>query len=385
MSLEIILAIVVVVLVLAVIFLIIKLQKPQDNESMKMLQEHIFNLNKTFDSKLSETNRFLDSKLSETNKTLEDRLFKSSEILDKKLWESSKLMSDNMNKTFATSTKINTEANKAIEDITKKLTQLEETNNQIKDIGGQLRGLENILKNPKQRWNLWEYFLKELLENVFTPDQYKLQYTINSVWIVDAALFIWDKTIPIDSKFPQENYERLIASEDEYSIKKYSTELRRDIKKRIDETSKYIIPEEWTTDFAFMLIPAEWLYYDLFINKVWDIEPKKLIEYAFTKKVIICSPSSFYAYLQTVIQGMKSLQIEEHAKDIQKYVIKLQKDLWSYEELFGKLWNSLGTTVNHYNNAYKRLNIIDKDIVKITAWEAGGEVEILHLEKPSLD
>jgi len=104
-----------------------------------------------------------------------------------------------------------------------------------------------------------------------------------------------------------------------------------------------------------MLIPAEGMYYDMFINKLGEIEPKKLIEYAFSKKVIICSPSSFYAYLQTVLQGMKSLQIEEQAKEIQKYVIKLQKDLASYEESFQKLGNSLGTTVNHYNTAYKRL------------------------------
>lgn len=385
MPLEYILIFLVLSLLAVVIFLLLKLQKPKDNESIKMLQEHLFNLNKTFDSKITETNKFLDDKLTQTNKTLEDRLFKNSEILDKKLWESSKLLSDNMSKTFATSTKINEEANKRIEDITKKLTQLEETNKQIKDIGWQLKWLENVLKNPKQRWNLWEYFLKELLENVFTSDQYKIQYQMNGIGIVDAALFIGWKVIPIDSKFPQENYEKLIASEDEFSIKKYSTELKKDIKNRIDETSKYIIPEEWTTDFAFMLIPAEWLYYDLFINKVWDIEPKKLIEYAFAKKVIICSPSSFYAYLQTVIQGMKALQIEEQAKEIQKYVIKLQKDLGQYEELFQKVWNSLGTTVNHYNNAYKRLNIIDKDIFKITSWEAGWEVEILQIDKPNLD
>lgn len=372
--LEIILWVVIIILVWVVIYLIIQQNKPKEDTWVKMLQEHLFNLTKT-----------IDSKISETNKTLEDKLFKTNEVIDKKLSESWKMLSDNMSKTFATSTKINEEANKRIEEITKKLTQLEETNKQIKDIGWQLKGLENVLKNPKQRWNLGEYFLKELLENVFTSDQYKLQYTMDEVWIVDAALFIGWKVIPIDSKFPQENYEKLIASEDEFSIKKYSGELKKDIKNRIDETSKYILPEKGTTDFAFMLIPAEWLYYDLFINRVWDIEPKKLIEYAFSKKVIICSPSSFYAYLQTVLQGMKALQIEEQAKEIQKYVIKLQKDLASYEDLFKKMWNSLGTTVNHYNSAYKRLTIIDKDIVKITVWEAWGEVDMLQLEKPDLD
>ncbi len=287
-----------------------------------------------------------------------------------------------MAKTFDTSSKISRDANKAIEEITKKMTKLEETNAQIKDIWWQLQGLENILKNPKRRGNLWEYFLTELLKNVFSESQYALQYPIWDRGVVDAVLFIWKKTIPIDAKFPQENYERLIESEDDFSMQKYSSELKKDIKKRIDETSKYIAPELDTTDFSFMLIPAEWLYYDIFINKVWGIQAKELIEYAFSKKVIIASPSSFYAYLQTVMQGMKALQIENEAKEIQKYVIKLQKDLQKYEEAFSKIWNSLWATVNHYNSAWKRLEIIDTDIFKLTQGAAWGEMKYKDLPKP---
>jgi len=339
-----------------------------------MIQDYMFDLNKTFDTKITETNRFLDSKLTETNKNL-----------DTKLTEANKHLSENMSKTFATSSKINEEANKRIESITKKLTELGETNKQIQDIGGQLRGLENVLKNPKQRGNLGEYFLKELLENVFTPEQYKLQYTMEWVGIVDAALFIGGKTIPIDSKFPHENYERLVASEDEISIEKYSRELKKDINKRIDETSKYIQPHGETTDFAFMLIPAEWMYYDLFINKVGEINAKWLIEYAFKKKVIICSPSWFYAYLQTVIQGMRSLQIEEQAKDIQKNVIKLQEDLARFEERYTKVWNSLGTVINHYNDSSKSFKKIDKNVYNLTDGQAGGSIDIPQLERPKMD
>jgi len=269
-----------------------------------------------------------------------------------------------MSESLKASSHIADSSNKNIEAITKKLTEISETNKEIKDIWNRLEGLENILKNPKRRGNLGEYFLKELLENVFTPDQYKLQFTLSS-WVVDAALFIGNIIIPIDSKFPQENYEKLVKSEDEYSVKKYSSALKTDIQKRIDETSKYIMPEEWTSDFAFMLVPAEWVYYDIFINKLGDLSPSKLIEYGFSKKVIICSPSWFYAYLQTVLQGMKSLQIEEQAKQIQKYVLKLQKDMDSYQETFARIGNSLSSTVNHYNAGKKRLEIIDKDIIKI--------------------
>lgn len=289
-----------------------------------------------------------------------------------------------MSESLKNSSHIADTSNKNIEAITKKLTELWETNKQIQDIWNRLEWLENVLKNPKRRGNLGEYFLRELLENVFSSDQYKLQYTLSS-WIVDAGLFIGDKIIPIDSKFPQENYEKLVSSEDEFTTKKYSGELKKDIQNRIDETAKYILPEESTTDFAFMLIPAEWVYYDIFINKLWDITPSKLIEYGFSKKVIICSPSWFYAYLQTVLQGMKSLQIEEHAKEIQKYVLKLQKDLHSYEEVFGKLWNSLSTTVNHYNTGKKRLEIIDKDILKINPQAKKSPDLLLDIDRPNVE
>ncbi|NDK09441.1 DNA recombination protein RmuC [Candidatus Gracilibacteria bacterium] len=321
---------------------------------------------------------------SESSSMIQEQLLNIRKTLDYKLAESNKSMTDNMSRTFATSSKISENSNKQIEEITKKLTELGETNKQIQDIGAQLRGLENVLKNPKQRGNLGEYFLKELLENVFSSDQYKLQYAL-SIGVVDAGLFLGGKTIPIDAKFPHENYERLTQSEDEFSIKKYSTDLKRDIKNRIDEVSKYILPEENTTDFAFMLIPAEGMYYDIFINKIGDISPTKLIEYGFSKKVIICSPSGFYAYLQTVLQGMKSLQIEEKAKEIQKYVLKLQKDISSYEEVYSKLGNSLSTTVNHFNTGKKRLEIIDKDILKINPEAQESRTSMESIDKPLLD
>jgi len=305
-----------------------------------------------------------------------------SKTLDYKLTENNQTLWKNMSESLKNSSHIADTSNKNIEAITKKLTELDETNKQIQHIWNRLEGLENVLKNPKRRWNLGEYFLKELLENVFTQDQYTLQYQLSS-WIVDAVLLIWATTIPIDSKFPQENYEKLTVSEDEFSTKKYSSELKKDIQKRIDETAKYILPEEGTSDFAFMLIPAEGVYYDIFINKLWDISPTKLIEYGFSKKVIICSPSGFYAYLQTVIQGMKSLQIEAQAKEIQKYVLKLQKDLHSYEEVFQKLWNSLSTTVNHYNTGKKRFEIIDKDILKISPEAEKSTHTLLDLDWPN--
>jgi len=271
------------------------------------------------------------------------------------------------------------------EDITKKLVSLEETNKQIKDIWWQLEGLESILKNPKQRWILGEYFLESVLKNILPPENYKLQYGFKNGEVVDGAIFIKEKIIPIDSKFSLENYNKILDATTKEQKEIYEKEFRNDLKKRIDETSKYIRPAENTMEFAFMFIPSEWIYYDLLVNKVGAIKVNTtdLVEYAFKeKKVIIVSPTSFYAYLQTVMQWLRALKIEEAAKDIQKQVEKLWRHLNSYEEYIQKLWGSLGTTVSHYNNAYKEFGKIDKDIVKITNAVQWGKVEVLSLEKP---
>ncbi|MEK9171017.1 MAG: DNA recombination protein RmuC, partial [Patescibacteria group bacterium] len=162
-------------------------------------------------------------------------------------------------------------------------------------------------------------------------------------------------------------------------------QFRADLKNRIDETAKYIKPNENTMDFAFMFIPAEGIYYDLLVNQVGTIKAntRDLIEYAFKEKhVIIVSPTSFFAYLQTVLQGLRALQIEESAKEIRKYVEMLQKHLLSYEEYLRKLGNNLKTTVNMYNSAYKEFSKIDKDVVKITG--KTGEIEPLQIEGPAI-
>ena len=185
--------------------------------------------------------------------------------------------------------------------------------------------------------------------------------------IVDAAIFLdQHKILPVDSKFSLENYNRMIESEGE-KRKILAKKVRDDLKMRIDETSKYIRPDENTMDFAFMFIPSESLYYDMLINKVGSQGSERdLIEYAFRdKRVIVVSPTSFMAYLQTVLQGLKSLKIEEQSKEIQKRVSQLGTHISKYEDLMQRLGKSLGTTVNHFNNAHKELGKIDKDVVKI--------------------
>ncbi len=278
------------------------------------------------------------------------------------------------------------ESAKIVRDVTERLTKLDETNRQVVNFSDQLRDLQDILQNPKQRGELGEFFLEQLLGNVLAPGQWKAQYEFKNGETVDAAIFVKDKIIPVDAKFSLENYNRLLEAREPAERDRLEKLFKADVKNRIDEASKYIRPDEGTLDFSFMFIPAEAIYYDLLVNKVGaaKINTRDLIEYAFKeKKVIIVSPTSFLAYLQTVLQGLRAMKIEESAAEIRTRVEQLGKHLQSYDVYLQKLGTTLSTTVNHYNAAYKEFAKIEKDVVKIADVEA--KVEPMQLEKPSTD
>lgn len=333
---------VLIIITLALMFFILLKKKSPGSESLVMLQ-----------GQLSELKQVLDNKLGESAKSMQMQFNQSARI---------------------------------IRDVTEKLTKLDDTNKQVIGFAEQLQSLENILTNPKQRGILGEYYLETLLKNILPPNAYQMQYDFGDGDIVDAVIFVKDKLIPIDSKFSLENYNRIAQEKDKTQRAKLEKQFKIDLKNRIDETAKYIKPNKGTMDFAFMFIPAEAIYYDLLVNQIGAIKvaTRDLIEYAFKDKhVIIVSPTSFHAYLQTVLQGLRALQIEESAKEIRKRVEMLARHLGSYEEYMQKLGNNLGTTVNMYNSAYKEFGKIDKDVTKIT--DGKSEVEIKQIEKPSIE
>ncbi len=301
-----------------------------------------------------------------------------SRTVDSKIGESQKQVNDSLK--FHSS-----ESNKIIRDVTERLTRLDETNKQVISFADQLQSLENILKNPKQRGILGEYYLETVLKNVLPPGSYQMQYEFPDKTIVDAVVFVKDKIIPIDSKFSLENYNKMVEERDVTEKKKLEATFVADLKNRITETAKYIQPTKGTTDFAFMFIPHEAIYYDLITNKVGAGEDNEnLIQRAAGKyKVIITSPTSFLAYLQTVLQGLKALKIEESAKEIIKKVEDLGKHLKSYDEYHNKLGNALGTVVNHYNASNKELKKIDKDVLRIAG--SSPELSLLEVEKPKIE
>ncbi|NTW22911.1 DNA recombination protein RmuC [Candidatus Falkowbacteria bacterium] len=308
------------------------------------------------------------------------------QILDQKLSETHQAHQEQYGHTTRIIQGITGQSAKLISDVTEKLTKLDETNKQVVNFSAQLQNLQDILKNPKQRGVLGEYFLEETLKNVLPPNSYQMQYPFKDGTIVDAVVFVKDKVIPVDSKFSLENYERILTATDSETREKFEKLFKQDLKNRIDETSKYVKPSEKTMDFAFMFIPSEAIYYDLLINKVGaaQINTRDLIDYAFKDKhVIIVSPTSFLAYLQTVLQGLRAMQIEESAKEIKANVEKLGKHILSYDDFLKKLGGSLSTTVNHYNNAYKEFKKIDKDVIKIAGSES--KIEALALNRPQLE
>src|SRR6266702_1174888 len=280
------------------------------------------------------------------------------------------------------------ESSKLITDVTERLTKLDETNRRVVGVADELRLLQNVLQNPKQRGVLGEYYLQSVLMNVLPPDRFQAQYKFKDGEIVDAVIFLEkDKILPIDSKFTLENYNRFIEETDKTKREALAKLIRTDLKNRIDETSKYIRPHEGTMDFAFMFIPSEAIYYDLLTSKIGAFagSTRDLIEYAFRDRhVIIVSPTSFMAYLQTVLQGLRSLQIEEQAKDIQIRVGQLGRHLETYSVFMTKLGTSLGTTVGHFNSASKELKKVDKDVVKIAKTEPVIE-DATPLERPMAD
>lgn len=274
---------------------------------------------------------------------------------------------------------------KLVSDVTERLTKLDETNRRVVDVADELKVLQNVLQNPKQRGVLGEFYLNQILQNLLPPSSYSLQYKLDEGMIVDAVVHLDDKLLPIDSKFSLENYNRLVNAKtaERPALEKA---FKEDLKKRIDETAKYILPKKKTMDQALMFIPSEAIYYDLLANKVGaaGVSGRDLMQYAAVeKRVIIVGPSTLSAMLQVIVQGLRSLEIHKDTEVIRNNVEQLQRHLIAYEGHYKKLGTSLGATVGHFNNASKELGRIDKDIVKIAGVEP--VLDPMQLDRPSSD
>lgn len=280
------------------------------------------------------------------------------------------------------------QTSKLIEDVTSRLTTLDSTNKQVLDFSSQLQKMQDILKNPKQRGILGEFYLESLLGNTLPPESFQMQYAFPDATIADAVVFVNEKIVPIDSKFTLENYNRCVEATTEEERLKFEKLFISDLKGRIQETTKYIQPSQGTTDFAFMFIPHEALYYDLLTNKIGsntEENSENILQRAAGKyRVIIVSPTNFLAYLQTILQALNAMKIEKNAGEIKKHVKELHRHFSTFSEFHDKMGKNLGTTVNQFNQSSDELRKLSKDIVKITAGEVGDLLEMQKIQRPEI-
>ncbi len=359
MNLLIILVAVLILLALGIIAMLYRLQRsaaPQDSQSLVLLQ-----------NQLAELTRAMDSKLGEGTKVMSEFMM---------------TQTDQGRALMATITK---QVGDQLIEVVKGVSETRESTKQIFTIAEQLGNLEKVLKNQKQRGNLGEASLELVMSNILPPGAYQMQYEFPGGETVDAIIRTKEGVIPVDAKFPLENYSRLRDEKDDVRRTEFEEAFKKDLKKRIDETSKYVRPKDGTLPFAFMYIPAEGIYYDLLNDGVGAVNTRSLLDYAQNdRKVIIVSPTTFAAYLQSVLYGFKAFKIEEQAKDIAKNVEALGRHINAYQDYYKKLGASLSTTVNHFNAGTKELGKIEKDVLRIDA-SADIAIDIPLLDKPMVE
>jgi DNA recombination protein RmuC len=330
------------------------LTSKDDTNSSLLIQNQLNSLVNNFDSKLSETNRIIQDQLQSSNTRLQQQNSSNNDLLQK----------------------ISENNSKILREVTEKLVKVEDTNTQIMNFAEQLQSLENILKNPKQRGIMGEYFLEMMLGNVLPKTIYKIQYPFRDGVIVDAVIFTRDKIIPIDAKFSLDGFNRIANCKDKNLMVGLERDFLRDIKMRVDETSKYVKPEENTIDMAFMFVPSDSVYQEVIRIGCEGESANDLITYAYSKKVVIVSPTSFFAYLQTLLKAMKTLQIEEQVGEIIKYLNESSRYLKTFEEEMNKLGKNITTITNSYNRANGEARKLSKRVAKVTS----NQEHILNLE-----
>jgi len=356
---EYVILIILVLILLIAVFLYFQSQKPKETESTALF----FEMNKQLRDDLEKMRKSVELASGANRKEIQEKL----DGIHKGMDSFQKHTKDSLQKQFKDTANI-------ITNVSERLKGLENTNKQVLSFTEQMKSLEKILQNPKQRGIFGEIQLSNLLANVLPPDHYQMQYSFKNGDKVDAVLFYNDFVVPIDSKFSLENYNKMVEEDNPEQKKDFENEFKKDIKNRINETAKYIRPKENTTEYAFMFIPADGLYHSLLSNKIGTLEvnSKNLIEYAFNKKVMIVSPMSLFPYLQTALKALNELKMEANIEIIKKNLYNLTNHLKAYEDCIQRLGKNLGTVVNQYNEASSEFKKIDKDVIKISS----GEMEI---------
>lgn len=262
----------------------------------------------------------MQSSIESTQKTVYEALNSNSQHMMRTLQENTKQLNERLDKAASAMLEVNKEVGK------------------MSEIGRNMQELQEFLKSPKLRGNIGEHVLKDLITQVFPKNTFHLQYAFRSGEKVDAAIQTDAGILPIDSKFPMENFQKMIKSQSEVDKNSYQKEFQRDVKKHIDTIAKkYILPDEGTMDFALMYVPSESVYYEL-------ANSEDIIEYARRQRVYVVSPSTLYAHLQTILLSFEGKRIESRAKEVFALLRSLQIE-------YGKTNDSLEILGKHLTNA----------------------------------
>lgn len=353
------LTVIIVVLAIAVISLIALLfaRGRGKDESLLLMQQQIEGLREQLRASLEGSSNTLNQQLESITKTLNQRLKESSEQMQR----FNQTLGDRLDHTT-----------RVVGDVKKSLGQVEEANKRIFEIGKDIASLQEILRAPKFRGSLGELFLGDLLMQILPPTHFTLQYPFASGEKVDAVIKVGKNLVPVDSKFPLENFRRLVESEDENQKRALKRQFVRDVKKHIDDIqSKYIKPDEGTFDFALMYVPAENVYYETILKDDAFAEEKGIFNYSIEKRVIPVSPNSFYAYLQVILMGLKGFKIEEKAREMFGYISRLSGDFDRFRKDFELIGTHLSRSRSSYESAEKKLLKLDSGIERITSLEEG--------------
>lgn len=319
-----------------------KFQSP--DQSLLLLQQQIQSLREQFHNSLKDNFTLTNQWTNELRQTIDQKLQQSLEAIQL----SHQTVGDRLDHTT-----------QVVGAVQGKLGELAQASIRILEVGKDIAGLQEILRAPKLRGGLGEIFLSDLLTQMLPQSNYQLQYEFSSKQKVDAVIKLGNHLIPVDAKFPLENFRKILeASEtDKPTVRK---QFIRDVKKHIDDIAdKYIQPDEGTYDFALMYIPAENVYYEIILKSERDSTETSINEYALMRRVIPVSPNSFYAYLQAIAYGLRGLRIEDRAQEILNQLLKLRSDFSKFHEEFEAIGNSLNISQKHFTQADRNLNKIE--------------------------